>query len=410
MTVRILHLAPQPTDDSGIAAYAVRYRRAVAAQPDLEIEPLDLPTAEPGSIAHVRRYVAEAARVAERFDAVHAELGGSGLREFYAARAVARRARVPVVLTAHDPPWLVWQPFHVAMVSGRRSSRALVALAGRAPARRMQRNLALRAAAVLTLSDHGSARLADTLGAAASTLPYPYEPAGAGVTAGRGGAGVGVGGRAGVGVRGGSGVPVDRGLVVGFHGYWYRGKGLEVLLDAIALTRDDAAPIDLRLWGGPPVGSGGRAGERYRAAILATVDRLGIADRVDVAGPLAAEDVPAHLGACDVVALPYEARRGTPGLASISSVAYDAYDAGTPIVASNVRALPELVDHGTDGVLVPPGDPRALAATLRALRDDPSQRETLRAGARARGAALGLDATGRAARTVYAGLPRSART
>ncbi|MFA4928717.1 MAG: glycosyltransferase, partial [Patulibacter sp.] len=187
-------------------------------------------------------------------------------------------------------------------------------------------------------------------------------------------------------------------------------QGLEVLLDAIARTRDDAQPIRLRLWGEPPVGSGGRAGERYRATILARVDRLAIADRVDVAGPLAAEDVPARLGACDVVALPYEERRGSPGLASISSVAYDAYDAGTPIVASRVRALPELVDDGVDGVLVPPGDAGELATTLRALRDDPSRRRALRAGARARGQALGLDATGRAARAVYTDLPRSTGT
>ncbi len=386
--MRILHLAPQPADRSGIAAYGVRFRQAVAAQPGLSIELLDRPASAPGTIAHVRAYAADAVRDATRFDAVHAELGGNGLRELYAARAVAQRAGVPVVLTAHDPPWLVWQPFHVAAVGGRRASRALVATAGRGPARRIQRTLARRAAAVLTLSDHGSACLIATLGVTATTLPYPHAPALPDVAGDR------------------EPLAADHGLVVGFHGYWYHGKGLERLLDAIALTRDDRAPILLRLWGAPP-GSGNRSGERYRETILAAVDRLGIADRVQVAGPLAADDVPARLAACDVVALPYEERRGTPGLASISSVAYDAFSAGTPVVASRVRALPEVLSDGVDGVLVPPGDARALAATLRDLRDDPARRRALRAGARARGRTLGLDAAGRAAGAVYRGLPRS---
>nr|WP_246852331.1 glycosyltransferase [Patulibacter sp. SYSU D01012] len=385
-----MHLAPQPTDRSGIAAYAERYRRAVGAQADVGIEALDAPGAAPTTVRHVRGYVAAALGAAPRFDVVHAELGGSGLRELYAARAVARRTRVPLVLTVHDPPWLTWQPFHVAAVGGGRPTRALVAVAGRGPARRMQRGLARRADALLALSALGAAALRRTLGVDAGTLPYPCDPATA--AAGSGDA-----------------AADGTGLTVGFHGYWYGGKGIDVLLAAVALTRDDDAPIRLRLWGGPPAGGGSPADRRQRAAVGAAAARLEIADRVALPGPLADADVPACLAACDVVALPYEERRSTAGLASISSVAYDALAAGTPVVASRVRALPEIVRDGVDGLLVPPADPRALAAALRALRDDPVRRRALRAGARERASLLGLGATGRAARDVYAGVLRPAR-
>ncbi len=53
------------------------------------------------------------------------------------------------------------------------------------------------------------------------------------------------------------------------------------------------------------------------------------------------------------------------GLAALEAMA-----AGLPIVATQVGALPELVEHGKTGILVPRGDARALAkALLRLLRD-----------------------------------------
>jgi len=45
-------------------------------------------------------------------------------------------------------------------------------------------------------------------------------------------------------------------------------------------------------------------------------------------------------------------------------VAVEAMAAGTPCIASDHAALPELITHGVDGTLVPPGDPRALAAAI----------------------------------------------
>lgn len=84
------------------------------------------------------------------------------------------------------------------------------------------------------------------------------------------------------------------------------------------------------------------------------------------------------VGAFDVLALPsrYE---------SFGYVALEAMQAGVPVVAAAVGGLPEVV--GDAGVLVPAGDPQALATALIRLLNDPAQRGRLaeRGRARARG-------------------------
>jgi 2-polyprenyl-3-methyl-5-hydroxy-6-metoxy-1,4-benzoquinol methylase len=58
--------------------------------------------------------------------------------------------------------------------------------------------------------------------------------------------------------------------------------------------------------------------------------------------------------------------------------------AGLPVVAANAGGPSELITDGVDGVLVAPGDPQALASTLRRLHDDQALRERLGAAARVR--------------------------
>lgn len=61
---------------------------------------------------------------------------------------------------------------------------------------------------------------------------------------------------------------------------------------------------------------------------------------------------------------------------------HDALAAGRPVVTADSPAARALLRDGVDALLVPPGDPAALAAALERLRDDPALRERLAEGAR----------------------------
>ena len=86
-------------------------------------------------------------------------------------------------------------------------------------------------------------------------------------------------------------------------------------------------------------------------------------------------DVPACLAAADVVALP--SHQEGLGVAALEAMA-----AGRAVVASRVGGLAEVVVHERTGLLVPPGDPPALAAALARLARDPALRARLGAAGR----------------------------
>ena len=61
----------------------------------------------------------------------------------------------------------------------------------------------------------------------------------------------------------------------------------------------------------------------------------------------------------------------------------EAFAAGTPVVASEIAGYRDVVDDGANGVLVPHGDPLALAEALRDLALEPARRALLNDGAAA---------------------------
>jgi glycosyltransferase involved in cell wall biosynthesis len=87
-------------------------------------------------------------------------------------------------------------------------------------------------------------------------------------------------------------------------------------------------------------------------------------------------DVAAWLSAFDVYALP-SLWEGLP------NSLLEAMALGLPVVASRVDGVPEAVEHGKTGLLVPPSDPRALANALKGLAVDSAQRTALGAAAAA---------------------------
>ena len=96
--------------------------------------------------------------------------------------------------------------------------------------------------------------------------------------------------------------------------------------------------------------------------------------RVHFYGGLPHAQMPQALNGLDVFVAP--SRRESFGVSVLEASA-----CALPVVASAVGGLPEVVQHGVTGLLVPPGDVSALAAALATLADDPALRLSMgRAG------------------------------
>jgi glycosyltransferase involved in cell wall biosynthesis len=76
---------------------------------------------------------------------------------------------------------------------------------------------------------------------------------------------------------------------------------------------------------------------------------------------------------------------------NLPHAAVESLAVGTPVVATSVGGVPEVVHDGVNGLLVPPGSPEALAGALRRLVDDPALRARLAEGAVPSVAALSRD-------------------
>ena len=97
-------------------------------------------------------------------------------------------------------------------------------------------------------------------------------------------------------------------------------------------------------------------------------------------GSLPRSEVAREIASADVLVVPSiltpEGRRE-----GIPVVCMESLAGGTPVIASALSGIPELVEDGINGLLVPPADPGALAAALLRLHADPALRARLaRAG------------------------------
>lgn len=155
-------------------------------------------------------------------------------------------------------------------------------------------------------------------------------------------------------------------FLVGCFSRLHPWKGQTVLLDAIARMPSVHALI---------VGGALFSGEApYEAELRARAALPSYAGRVHMLG--ARDDVPRLLAACDVVV--HASVLAEP----FGRVLVEAMLAGRPVVATRAGGVPEVVTDGETGVLVPPGDARALTEALDALRRDPARvRQLARQGA-----------------------------
>jgi glycosyltransferase involved in cell wall biosynthesis len=139
-----------------------------------------------------------------------------------------------------------------------------------------------------------------------------------------------------------------------FFGYVRAYKGLNVLLDAMAQI-DEKTDTHLLV-----VGEFYDDERKYRAQIAA----LRLEQRVTLVSDYVPNDkVHLYFSAADVVVLPYLS-------ATQSGIAQIAYNFDLPVIATNVGGLSEVVLDGASGFLVPPGDAKSLAHSIRRYYDE----------------------------------------
>jgi glycosyltransferase involved in cell wall biosynthesis len=141
-------------------------------------------------------------------------------------------------------------------------------------------------------------------------------------------------------------------------------KGYATLLDAARLVVDQGAPIRFVAAGQGPL----------EAALRQRVVELGLNDRFTMLGYV--PEATRLVAAADLFVLASE-HEGRP------LAVMEALGLGIPVVATSVGGVPDLVEDGTNGLLVPPGSPEALAGAIRELMD-PRTRTRLAEGARDR--------------------------
>jgi colanic acid/amylovoran biosynthesis glycosyltransferase len=163
---------------------------------------------------------------------------------------------------------------------------------------------------------------------------------------------------------------------VGFRllciGTFYSVKGHRFLLEACAELQRAGVSFECHLVGDGP----------DRSELEGLAQRLGLEHQVVFRGSLARKDVAREIASADVLAVPSiltpEGRRE-----GIPVVCMEAMAGGTPVVASALSGIPEIIQDGVNGILVPPGDSAALAAALVRLHEDPELKERLARAGRA---------------------------
>ena len=153
--------------------------------------------------------------------------------------------------------------------------------------------------------------------------------------------------------------PDGRPLRLAFVGQAVERKGLPVLLRAFEALREHV-PVELVIVG---------AGEDDVAPLM--LDPTG----VRALGKVSDERKHAALESADLLVAP------SLGGESFGMVLTEGFAAGTPAVASDIAGYRDVVTDGEDGVLVPRGDPTALAEALRDLALDPDRRAAMAANA-----------------------------
>jgi len=135
-------------------------------------------------------------------------------------------------------------------------------------------------------------------------------------------------------------------------------KGIDYMLEALPSLLADRPLLQYLIVGDGP----------HRAALEATSAELGLGESVHFVGRRT--DVAEMLAAADLFVLPSLTEALPTGIIEAMAV-------GLPVVATDVGGIPEIVEHGNTGILIPPAAPLRLAEAIDRMFDSPRQRQAM---------------------------------
>jgi glycosyltransferase involved in cell wall biosynthesis len=138
-------------------------------------------------------------------------------------------------------------------------------------------------------------------------------------------------------------------ILIGFIGRLVNFKGVEHLIKAVALLKDEFGGMKLLIVGDGPVAD---ALQKKTAALNISGITLFTGNR---------NDIPDILSSIDILAIPSVGEEGFP------NTLVEAMAMGKPVIATTVGGITEVIEDRVTGLLVPPGEPLRLAAALKTL-------------------------------------------
>ena len=165
-------------------------------------------------------------------------------------------------------------------------------------------------------------------------------------------------------VRARYGIPMDHYLILCPRRLVPK-NGLEFLIESLPLIRRRFSDVSVLIAGDGP----------EKEKLQARARELGFQDSVIFAGNQDNNDLPWFYADADIVAI--------PSLKEATSIAgLEAMASARAVVATNVGGLPEIIEDGVSGLLVPPRDPGALSVAIARLLETPELRKQLGLAAR----------------------------
>lgn len=150
------------------------------------------------------------------------------------------------------------------------------------------------------------------------------------------------------------------------------GKGIEWGIDALADLSDLGVVYDVVGETHPKVVE--QFGEDYRKSLMERAERLGVLDRVRFDDRyIATSELQEIVRGADLILLPYDSRDQVT-----SGVLVEAVTSVRPVVSTDFPHARELLSSGA-GLLVPQGDPVAIAEAVRRILTEPGRAERMRA-------------------------------